>query len=61
MLFGIDTTYIWLALAVILAIVEMSTTSLVSIWFVMGSLFVSGDESVEFLVFFVFPNFQIFG
>ena len=42
MLFGIGTTYIWLALAVILAIVEMSTTSLVSIWFVMGSLFAFG-------------------
>lgn len=42
MLFGIGTTYIWLALAVILAIIEMSTTSLVSIWFVMGSLFAFG-------------------
>lgn len=42
MLFGINTTYIWLAVAVILAIVEMSTTSLVSIWFVMGSLFAFG-------------------
>ena len=42
MLSGIGTTYIWLALAVILAIVEMSTTSLVSIWFVMGSLFAFG-------------------
>ena len=42
MLFGIGTTYIWLALAVILAIIEMSTTSLVSIWFVMGSLLAFG-------------------
>ena len=42
MLFGIGTTYIWLALAVILAMIEMSTTSLVSIWFVMGSLFAFG-------------------
>lgn len=42
MLFGIDTTYIWLAVAVGLAILEMSTTSLVCIWFVMGSLFAFG-------------------
>ena len=42
MLFGISTTYIWLAVAVLLAILEMCTTSLVSIWFVMGSLFAFG-------------------
>lgn len=42
MLFGINVTYIWLAIAVILAILEISTTSLVSIWFVIGSLFAFG-------------------
>lgn len=42
MLFGINTTYIWLAVAVALAVLEMATTSLVSIWFVMGSLFAFG-------------------
>lgn len=42
MLFGINTTYIWLAVAVALALLEMATTSLVSIWFVMGSLFAFG-------------------
>lgn len=46
MLFGIETTYIWLALAVALAILEMATTSLVSIWFVMGSLFAFGVSFV---------------
>lgn len=42
MLFGINTTYIWLAVAVALALLEMATTSLVSIWFVIGSLFAFG-------------------
>lgn len=30
--------YFWLALAILLAVVEMSTVNLVSIWFVMSSL-----------------------
>ena len=42
MLFGIDTTYIWLAAAVLLAVLEICTTSLVSIWFVIGSIFAFG-------------------
>ena len=57
MLFGIGTTYIWLALAVILAIIEMSTTSLVSIWFVMGSLFAFG---VSFITDSVITQMMVF-
>ena len=37
--FGISSTYIWLAVAIALALLEIATTSLVSIWFVVGSLF----------------------
>ena len=31
--------YIWLAIAVVLAIIEMSTVNLVSIWFIISSIF----------------------
>ena len=34
-----ENFYIWLLLAVILGIIEISTTNLVSIWFVISSLF----------------------
>lgn len=37
--FGIDITYVWLFFAVALAIVEISTTTLVCIWFIIGALF----------------------
>ena len=37
--FGISSTYIWLAVEIALALLEIATTSLVSIWFVVGSLF----------------------
>ena len=42
MLFGVNITYIWLALAVVLAVLEISTTTLICIWFVIGSLFAFG-------------------
>ena len=42
MLFGISFTYIWLILAVILAIIEINTVTLVCIWFIVGSLFAFG-------------------
>lgn len=42
MLFGISFTYIWLILAVVLAIVEINTVTLVSIWFVVGCVFAFG-------------------
>ena len=37
--FEISSTYVWLAMAVVLTIMEISTTTLRCIWFVMGSLF----------------------
>ena len=37
--FVIDSTYVWLILAVGLAILEVNTSTLVCIWFVVGSLF----------------------
>lgn len=40
--FTVNITYVWLAVAVILALVEISTTTLVCIWFVIGSLFAFG-------------------
>ncbi len=40
--FTVDSTYLWLALAVGLGILEISTATLVSIWFVAGSLFAFG-------------------
>ncbi len=42
MLFGIDSTYFWLGLAVLLAALELSTATLVCIWFVIGALFSFG-------------------
>lgn len=42
MLFGISFTYIWLILAVVLAIIEINTATLVCIWFIIGSLFAFG-------------------
>ena len=37
--FEISSTYVWLAMAVVLTIMEISTTTLICIWFVVGSLF----------------------
>lgn len=37
--YAFNLTYLWLVLAIGLSIVEISTTSLVCIWFVVGSLF----------------------
>ncbi|MBE6886800.1 MAG: NfeD family protein [Ruminococcaceae bacterium] len=37
-MFGIPMVYVWLALAVIFGIAEIATTSIVSIWFALGSL-----------------------
>ncbi len=37
--FEFDFTYIWLIMAVLLTILEISTTALVCVWFVLGSLF----------------------
>ena len=37
--FEISSTYVWLAMAVVLTILEINTTTLVCIWFVIGSLF----------------------
>ena len=37
--FNIDSTYVWLILAVCLAVLEANTATLVCIWFVMGSVF----------------------
>lgn len=37
--FNIDSTYIWLILAVCLAVLEVNTSTLVCIWFVVGSIF----------------------
>lgn len=34
-----DFTYLWLVLAIVLAIVEINTTALVCLWFVIGSIF----------------------
>lgn len=36
---NIDSTYIWLVLAVGLAVLEVNTSTLVCIWFVVGSVF----------------------
>ncbi|MBQ5327546.1 MAG: NfeD family protein [Oscillospiraceae bacterium] len=44
--FGISSTYIWLAVAIALALLEIATTSLVSIWFVVGSLFAFGTSYI---------------
>lgn len=49
---NISYPYIWLAVAAIFAFLEISTTALVSIWFVIGSLF-------AFAASFVFKNFTI--
>ena len=38
----VNITYIWLAMAIVLALLEISTTALVCIWFVIGSLFAFG-------------------
>ena len=39
---SVNITYIWLAIAIVLAVLEISTTTLVCIWFVIGSLFAFG-------------------
>ena len=44
--FTVNITYIWLAVAIILAILEICTTALVCIWFVIGSLFAFGVSFV---------------
>ena len=37
-MFGIPSVYIWLALAIIFAVVEVVTTDIVSIWFAIGAV-----------------------
>lgn len=37
-MFNIPMVWVWLGLAVVLAIVEIATTSIVSIWFALGSI-----------------------
>ncbi|MBQ7006550.1 MAG: NfeD family protein, partial [Oscillospiraceae bacterium] len=37
-MFNIPMVWVWLALAVVFAIVEVATTSIVSIWFALGSI-----------------------
>lgn len=44
--FTVNITYVWLAAAVALAVLEISTTSLVCIWFVIGSLFAFGASFI---------------
>ena len=44
--FGFNFTFLWLILAVVLAIIELCTTTLVSIWFVVGSLFAFGTSFI---------------
>ena len=44
--FEFNFTFLWLILAVVLAIIELSTTALVSIWFVVGSLFAFGTSFI---------------
>ena len=39
---NVNITYVWLAMAVVLGLVEIFTTTLVCIWFVIGSLFAFG-------------------
>ena len=36
-MFGIPPVYIWLVLAIVFAVVELSTTNIVSIWFAIGA------------------------
>ena len=38
----VNITYVWLGIAVLLAVLEVCTTALVCIWFVIGSLFAFG-------------------
>ncbi len=47
MLFGIDSTYFWLILAVVLSVFELSTVTLVSIWFVIGAMFAFGVSFIS--------------
>ena len=37
-MFNIPMVYVWLALVVVFAVVELATTSIVSVWFALGSL-----------------------
>lgn len=37
-MFNVPMVWVWLALAVVFAIVEVATTSIVSIWFALGSI-----------------------
>ncbi len=55
--FEINFTFVWLVMAVALAIIELNTTTLVSLWFVIGSLFalltsfITDNLIIQFLVF----------
>lgn len=55
--FEMNFTFVWLAMAVILSIIELNTTTLVSLWFVIGSLFAFGTSFItdnliiQFIVF----------
>lgn len=49
MLFNISTGYIWFGLAILFGIVEIATTSLVSIWFLAGAI-------VAFLLSFIWDS-----
>ena len=44
--FEFNLTFLWLILAIVLALIELSTTTLVSIWFVVGSLFAFGTSFI---------------
>lgn len=39
---NVNITYVWLAVAIVLALLEINTTTLVCIWFVVGALFAFG-------------------
>lgn len=39
---SVNITYVWLVAAIVLALLEISTTTLVCIWFVVGALFAFG-------------------
>ena len=57
--FTVNITYVWLAVAVALSLLEISTTTLVCIWFVIGSLvafglsFITDSILVQIIVFVV--------
>lgn len=55
--FSISLSFLWLIIAVILSIVEMNTSALVSIWFVVGSVFAFG---VSFITSNIFMQLLVF-